>query len=166
MSRIPLLSVTLALALGFLPALAPAQSFNIRGPVEYRHDHSLERISRYVERVDRRLRHGRYDLVETADRQWISWQVDALKADLNEARRSGSGLTPDLKRLAGEFEMGVIRIEEGSIICRNEFRTGTRQREDRCYSEKRIREDEERSRDTLRRWKRPQAIGGGSGVGS
>lgn len=160
MFRIPLSSVTLALAVGLFPALAPAQSFPIRGPVEYRYDRSLEKTSEYVERVDRRLRHGRYDLIDAADWQWLNQQIDALRADLNEARRASSGMTPELKRLAGEFEMGVIRIEEGSIICRNEFRTGTRQREDRCYSEKRMREDEERSRDTLRRWKRPQAIGG------
>lgn len=166
MARIPLLSVTLALALGFLPALAPAQSFPIRGPVEFRTDRSLDKIAEYLERVDRRMAHGRYDRVEAADRQWIIRQIGALENDLDEARRSGSGLTPELQRMAGEFEIGVIRIEEGSIICRNEFRTGTRQREDRCYSEKRIREDEERSRDTLRKLKRPQYIRGGGGVSS
>jgi hypothetical protein len=166
MFRIPLLTVTLAIGIGFLPAPSAAQSFPIRGAVELRTDRSLDEIAEYVETVDRRLYAGRYDRSESADRTWMIRQIARLESEL-EAARAGGGLSPALQVLAGEFEMGVIRIEEGSIICRNEFRTGTRHREDRCYTEKRIREDEERSRDTLRKWKRPQAIGGnGNGAAS
>jgi hypothetical protein len=166
MLRISLLTVTLAMGIGFLPAPSAAQSFPIRGPVEFRTDRSLDEIADYVKAVDRRLYAGRYDRSESADRTWMIRQIARLESEL-EVARAGGGLSPQLQVLAGEFEMGVIRIEEGSIICRNEFRTGTRQREDRCYTEKRIREDEERSRDTLRKWKRPQAIGGnGNGAPS
>lgn len=165
MIRISLLTVTLAMGIGLLPAPTLAQSFPIRGPVELRTDRSLDEIAEYVKTVDRRLYNGRYDRSASADRTWMIRQIARLESEL-EVARAGAGLSPELQVLAGEFEMGVIRIEEGSIYCRNEFRTGTRQREDRCYSEKRLREDEERSRDTLRKWKRPQYIRGASGAPS
>jgi hypothetical protein len=165
MLRKLLLSVTLAVGTGLLPLPVQAQSTPIRGPVEFRTDRNPDEISDYVSAVDRRLQRGRYDRIDSKDRVWMLRQIAALKAEL-ALIESRAAAPPRLQILAGEFELGVIRIEEGSIICRVERRTGTRFEEDRCYTQKRMREDEERSRDTLREWKRPQAIGGGTGANS
>lgn len=162
MLRNLLLSVTLAGLTGLIPLQANAQSTPIRGPVEMRTDKSLHEISRYVAGVDRRLQRGRYERLESKDRVWIIRQIALIRDELERAE-TGAGLTPELQVLAGEFELGVIRIEEGGIICRTERRTGTRFEENRCYTQKRMREDEERSRDTLREWKRPQGLPGEGG---
>lgn len=160
MLRNLLLTVTLAIGTGLLPMSIQAQSTPIRGPVEMRTDKSLDEIVSYVNAVDRRLDRGRYDRVESKDRVWMIRQIADLRAE-TQAAQADQRLTPRLQVLAGEFELGMIRIEEGSIICRTERRTGTRFEEDRCYTQKRLVEDQERSRDTLRDWRRPQAISGG-----
>lgn len=165
MHRIVLLTVTLAVAIGMFPTHSLAQSRPLRGPVEMRTDKTLDEISDYVAAVDRRLQRGRYDRIDAKERVWMIRQIAELRTEL-EGAGSGSRLSSTLQVMAGEFELGVIRIEEGGIICRNERRTGTHRTEDRCYSQKRIREDEEHSRDTLRQWRRPQAISGGGGGNS
>ncbi len=159
MLRSLLISVALTAGAALFPLQLMAQSTPIRGPVEFRTDRNPTEISEYVSAVDRRLQRGRYDRIDSKDRVWMLRQIAALKAELDLVQ-SGGNAPPRLQILAGEFELGVIRIEEGSIICRVERRTGTRFEENRCYTQKRLREDEERSRDTLREWKRPQAIGG------
>jgi len=54
-----------------------------------------------------------------------------------------------------------VKIEEGGIVCRKEGRTGTRMQETRCYTQKRMSEDAEKSRDTIQGLRRPQGMPAG-----
>lgn len=157
MLRNLLLSVTLAIGTGLLPLPVHAQSTPIRGTVEMRVYKPLDEIADYVAAVDRRLKWGRYDLLKSKERVWMNRQIALIRAEL---ARAGAERNAQLQVLAGEFEIGVIRLEEGAITCRTERPTGTRFEENRCYSQKRLREDEERSRDAIRDWQRLKTIAG------
>ncbi|HWS25387.1 MAG TPA: hypothetical protein VN259_02320 [Xanthomonadales bacterium] len=157
MMRNLLLSVTLAIGTGLLPLPLQAQSTPIRGAVEMRVYKPLDEIADYVAAVDRRLKWGRYDLLKSRERVWMNRQIALIRAELARADARNNA---QLQVLAGEFEVGVIRLEEGAITCRSERTTGTRFEVDRCYSQKRLREDEERSRDAVRDWQRLKVIAG------
>lgn len=157
MMRNLLLSITLAIGTGLLPLPIQAQSTPIRGAVEMRVYKPLDEIADYVAAVDRRLKWGRYDLLKSKERVWMNRQIALIRAEL---ARADAERNAQLQVLAGEFELGVIRLEEGAISCRTERPTGTRFEENRCYSQKRLREDEERSRDAMRDWQRLKVIAG------
>ena len=157
MLRNLLLSITMAIGTGLLPLPIQAQSTPIRGAVEMRVYKPLDEIADYVAAVDRRLKWGRYDLLKSKERVWMNRQIALIRAEL---ARAGAERNAQLQVLAGEFEIGVIRLEEGAITCRTERPTGTRFQENRCYSQKRLREDEERSRDAMRDWQRLKTIAG------
>ncbi len=116
---------------------------------------SVAEMSEYVENVDRRLQKGRYDTVEQKERTWIIEQIAELRSALQSADVSASP-TPALIELASEFETGMIKIEEGGIVCRQERKTGTRMATQRCFTRKRLEQDTQRSQDQLRAMPRPQ----------
>ena len=155
-----MLSASLALA-GLVPAQCFAQA-PIRGGVEMRTDKSLEEIAEYVDGVDRRLQKGRYDTVTAKEKSWMVKQIADLRTELQIAD-AAQGPSNELQVMAGEFELGIIKIEEGGIVCRKERRTGTRMQENRCYTQKRLREDAEKSRDSLNSLRRPQGMPAGDG---
>ena len=157
MMRNLMLSVAMVVGAGLLPMPIQAQSTPIRGAVEMRVYKPLDEIADYVAAVDRRLKWGRYDSLKSRERVWINRQIALIRAEL---ARADAEHNPQLQVLAGEFEVGVIRLEEGAITCRSERTTGTRFEVDRCYSQKRLREDEERSRDAVRDWQRLKVIAG------
>ena len=157
MMRNLMLSVAMVVGAGLLPMPIQAQSTPIRGAVEMRVYKPLDEIADYLTAVDRRLKWGRYDSLKSRERVWINRQIALIRAEL---ARADAEHNPQLQVLAGEFEVGVIRLEEGAITCRSERTTGTRFEVDRCYSQKRLREDEERSRDAVRDWQRLKVIAG------
>lgn len=118
---------------------------------------SVTEIADYVEDVDRRLQKGRYDVVEEKDRKWVIEQIAELRSALQSAD-VGAQPSPELRAMAGEFETGMIRIEEGGIVCRTERKTGTRMATQRCFTRKRLEEDTQRSQDQLRAMPRPQSL--------
>lgn len=118
---------------------------------------SIGEIQEYVDNVDRRLQKGRYDVVDQKERQWIIDQIGALREGLQEADVSAPP-SPELALLAGEFEAGMIKIEEGGIVCRNEARVGSHRTTKRCYSRKKLEEESQNSQDALRLMRRPQSL--------
>jgi len=70
-----------------------------------------------------------------------------------------------LIEVAGDFEAGMIRIEEGGIRCRRERRTGTRMPTLRCFSAKRQQEDIDKSQQQFREMFRPAAMPTAAGAG-
>jgi hypothetical protein len=116
---------------------------------------SVAEMSEYVEDVDRRLQKGRYDVIEDKERKWMISQIAELRAALQSADVNASP-APALVTLASEFETGMIKIEEGGIVCRQERKTGTRMATQRCFTRKRLQEDTQRSQDQLRAMPRPQ----------
>jgi len=151
-----LLTASLALAAGFVPAQCLAQS-PIRGGVEMRTDKSLDEITDYVNEINRRLQKGRYDTVTAKEKRWMVQQIADLRTEVQIAD-TVQGASSDLQVMAGEFELGIVKIEEGGIVCRKERRTGTRMQETRCFTQKRMSEDAEKSRDTIQGLRRPQSL--------
>ena len=121
---------------------------------------SVSEIAQYVDDVDHRLQKGRYDVIEDHERKWMATQIADLRAALQGADAAAAP-SADLRMLASNFETGMIKIEEGGIVCRQERRTGTRMVTQRCFSRKRLQEDTERSQDQLRELKRPQSLPSG-----
>jgi hypothetical protein len=118
---------------------------------------SVSEIAEYVDNVDRRLQKGRYDVIEDKERKWMITQIADLRAVLETADTNAEP-SADLRMMASNFETGMIKIEEGGIVCRQERKTGTRMSTQRCYTRKRLEEDAERSRDQIREMKRPQGL--------
>lgn len=154
MSRV--LAPLLLLMLAGLPAM-PVFAAKTMDNVELRIPRSVSEIHEYVDDVDRRLQKGRYDVVENKERAWIIEQIAAMRKALQDADPSRAP-SADLLELASEFETGMIKIEEGGIVCRQERRTGSRMVEQKCYSKKRMDEDAEKSRATLQRIRRPSQM--------
>lgn len=144
--------------------MAPALAARTMENVELRIPRSLGEIREYVDDVDRRLQKGRYDVVEQKDREWIVESIAAVRAELDKA---GSVSTPGTRliEVAGDFEAGMIRIEEGGIRCRRERRTGTRMPTLRCFSAKRQQEDIDKSQQQFREMFRPAAMPTAAGAG-
>lgn len=154
MPKILLLSV--ALAAGFTcaqPLLAATEKSTTQ--VSVQSDKSVKEINEYVENVDRRFQKGRYDTIEDKERKWLITQIADLRAELLNADVNAEP-SADLRMMASNFETGIIKIEEGGIICRQERKTGTRMATQRCYTRKRLEEDTQRSQDQLRAMPRPQ----------
>jgi hypothetical protein len=148
----------LALAAAFAssePLHAAAESATTRVAVQS--TKSVTEITQYVDDVDRRLQKGRYDVIDDKQRKWMITQIADLRAVLQSADANAEP-SADLRMMASNFETGMIKIEEGGIVCRQERRTGTRMSTQRCYSRKRLEEDAERSRDQIREMKRPQGL--------
>lgn len=110
---------------------------------------SVSEIRDYVENVDRRFQKGRYDVAEKRDQKWMIQIIAALRAELDKADATRDP-GPKLRELASEFETGVIGIEEGGIVCRQERKVGTRMSTQRCFSRKRLADDSKKSQDQLR----------------
>lgn len=144
--------------------MAPALAARTMENVELRIPRSLGEIREYVDDVDRRLQKGRYDVVEQKDREWIAESIAAVRAELDKA---GSVSTPGTRliEVAGDFEAGMIRIEEGGIRCRRERRTGTRMPTLRCFSAKRQQEDIDKSQQQFREMFWPAAMPTAAGAG-
>lgn len=140
------------------PLLAAGESATTH--VSVQSNLSVSEIAQYVDDVDHRLQKGRYDVVEERERQWIATQIADLRAALQGADVAAEP-SADLRMMASNFETGMIKIEEGGIVCRQERRTGTRFVTQRCFSRKSLQEDTDRSQDQLRSLKRPQALPSG-----
>ena len=152
--RILLLTVALSAGLACSPSvLAAAEEATTQ--VSVQSDKSVEEINEYVEAVDRRFQKGRYDTIEEKERKWMITQIADLRAELLNADANAEP-SADLRMMASNFETGMIKIEEGGIICRQERKTGTRMATQRCYTRKRLEEDTQRSQDQLRDMPRPQ----------
>lgn len=121
---------------------------------------SVAEIAQYVDDVDRRLQKGRYDTIEDKERKWMITQIADLRAVLQGADTSAEP-SADLRMMASNFETGMIKIEEGGIVCRMERKTGTRMSTQRCFTRKRLQEDTDKSRDQLREMRRPQSLPSG-----
>lgn len=153
----------LLLVLAAVP-VAPALAAKTMDNVELRIPRSVGEIEEYVDDVDRRLQKGRYDVAEQKDREWIAENIAAVRQELDKA----AGTTSPSARLievAGDFEAGMIRIEEGGIRCRRERRTGTRMPTLRCFSAKRQQEDIDKSQQQFREMFRPAAMPTAAGAG-
>lgn len=159
MPKILLLTLALAAGLGCSQSvLAAAESATTQVAVQS--TKSVAEITEYVEAVDRRFQKGRYDSIEDKERKWMIKQIADLRAELLNAD-VGAAPSADLRMMASNFETGMIKIEEGGIICRQERKTGTRMSTQRCFTRKRLQEDTERSQDQLRDLKRPQSLPSG-----
>lgn len=123
-------------------------------------DLSVTEIQEYVDAVDRRLQKGRYDVIDQKERQWIIDQIAALRDGLEKADLAAPPAA-DLAQQAGEFEAGMIKIEEGGIVCRSEARVGSHRTTKRCYSRKKLEEDSRNSQDVLRSLRRPNSLPSG-----
>lgn len=143
---------------------APAFAAKTMDNVELRIPRSVGEIREYVDDVDRRLQKGRYDVVEQKDREWIAANIAAVRAELDRTADAASPGTR-LVEVAGDFEAGMIRIEEGGIRCRRERRTGTRMPTLRCFSAKRQQEDIDKSQQQFREMFRPAAMPTAAGGG-
>lgn len=152
-SSIKLLTAALVCALSLEAGVALASTSDVKVLSQ----RSVGEMTEYVEAVDRRLQKGRYDVVENKERTWIIEQIAAMRKALQDADPSREP-SADLLELASEFETGMIKIEEGGIVCRQERRTGSRMVEQKCYSRKRMDEDAEKSRSTLQRIRRPSQM--------
>lgn len=149
-----LIPFALTAAIGFSqPLHASAESATTN--VVLQSTKSVPEIAEYVEEVDRRLQKGRYDVVEEKERKWLIEQIADLRTALQSADANAAP-SPALVGLASEFETGMIKIEEGGIVCRMERKTGTRMATQRCFTRKRLEEDTQRSQDQLRMMPRPQ----------
>lgn len=159
MPRILMLSVAI---LGVIacaqPVLAAAEQATTQ--VSVQSTKSVSEINEYVENVDRRFQKGRYDTIEDKERKWMIQQIADLRAELLNADTSAEP-SADLRMMASNFETGMIKIEEGGIICRQERKTGTRMATQRCYTRKRLQEDSDRSREQLRDLKFGQGLPSG-----
>lgn len=118
---------------------------------------TVPEIRSYVEDVDRRLQKGRYDVIGEQERAWMIDSIAALRDSLQTADQAAPP-SPELILQAGEFETGMIKIEEGGIVCRSEARVGTHRKTTRCYSLKQLEEEQARSRESLRALRRPQKL--------
>ncbi|MGE4071370.1 MAG: hypothetical protein AB7E72_09370 [Lysobacterales bacterium] len=118
---------------------------------------SVSEIRQYVENVDRRFQKGRYDVSSKRDQEWMIQIIAALRQEL-EAADSARDPSPKLRELASEFETGVIGIEEGGIVCRQERKVGTRMATQRCFSRKRQIEDNSKSQESLRQMRKGQGL--------
>lgn len=112
-------------------------------------DKSVAEISDYVDQVDRHLQKGRYDQVDPRDRAWMMKAIAMLREEL-QANGSTDQPSSNLLSLASDFETGMVGIDEGGIICRQEQRTGSRMRTQRCFSKQRLAEDTHRSQEQWR----------------
>lgn len=153
-SRILLLSVALAAGFACSQSLFAATE-EATTNVAVQSNKSVKEIGQYVEDVDRRFQKGRYDTIEDKERKWLITQIADLRAELLNADVNAEP-SADLRMMASNFETGMIKIEEGGIICRQERKTGTRMATQRCYTRKRLQEDTQRSQDQLRDMPRPQ----------
>ena len=159
--KLKLLTLPLALLAGFgvsQPLFAAAESATTSVGVQS--TMSVSEIAQYVDDVDRRLQKGRYDVIEDKERKWMITAIADLRAALESADTNAEP-SADLRMMASNFETGMIKIEEGGIVCRQERRTGTRMSTQRCYTRKRLQEDADKSRDQLREMKRPQSLPSG-----
>ncbi len=159
--KLKFLTLPLALFTGFgvgQPLFAAAESATTSVGVQS--TMSVSEIAEYVDDVDRRLQKGRYDVIEDKERKWMITAIADLRAALESADTNAEP-SADLRMMASNFETGMIKIEEGGIVCRQERRTGTRMSTQRCYTRKRLQEDADKSRDQLREMKRPQSLPSG-----
>jgi hypothetical protein len=159
--KLKFLTLPLALLAGFglsQPLFAAAESATTSVGVQS--TMSVSEIAEYVDDVDRRLQKGRYDVIEDKERKWMITAIADLRAALESADTNAEP-SADLRMMASNFETGMIKIEEGGIVCRQERRTGTRMSTQRCYTRKRLQEDADKSRDQLREMKRPQSLPSG-----
>ena len=150
---IKLLTAALICALSLEAGVALASTTD----VQVLSNSTVSEMTEYVESVDRRLQKGRYDVVENKERAWIIEQIAAMRKALQDADPAQAP-SADLLELASQFETGMIKIEQGGIVCRQEHRTGSRMVEQKCYSKKRMPEDAEKSRSTLQRIRRPSQM--------
>ena len=118
---------------------------------------SVSEIREYVETVDRRFQKGRYDVADKRDQQWLTQIIPVLRKELDKADASREP-SPKLRDLASEFETGIIGIEEGGIVCRQERKTGTRMSTQRCFTRKRLVDDTTNSQDQLRKLNRQPLV--------
>ncbi|MGE4071371.1 MAG: hypothetical protein AB7E72_09375 [Lysobacterales bacterium] len=118
---------------------------------------SVTEIREYVEDVDRRFQKGRYDVADKRDQKWLAQIIPALRTELDKADVSREP-SPKLRELASEFETGIIGIEEGGIVCRQERKTGTRMSTQRCFTRKRLEDDTTKSQDQLRKLNRQPLV--------
>jgi hypothetical protein len=118
---------------------------------------SVAEMAEYVELVDHRLQKGRYDVVTEKERKWIIQNIARMRKAL-QAGEVNAAPSAELKELASEFETGMIKIEEGGIVCRQERRTGTRMSTQRCFSRKRLTDDTNKSQDQLRKLNRQPLV--------
>ncbi len=118
---------------------------------------SVIEIREYVEDVDRRFQKGRYDVADKRDQKWLTQIIPALRTELDRADVSRDP-SPKLRELASEFETGIIGIEEGGIVCRQERKTGTRMSTQRCFTRKRLADDTTKSQDQLRKLNRQPMV--------
>lgn len=144
---VALITVTLALS-GAVHAERAATT-----AVSVKSDKSVSEIAEYVDDVDRRFQKGRYDSTEKRDQTWMIQIIAALRSEL-ESSDASRPPSAKLQKLAGEFETGVIGIEEGSIVCRQERKVGTRMSTQRCFSRKRLADDTTKSQDQIRKYNR------------
>ncbi len=151
-----LLPLTLLAGFGLSqPLCAAAES--VTTSVGVQSTMSVSEIAEYVDAVDRRLQKGRYDVIEDKERKWMITQIADLRAVLQSANVAAPP-SADLRMMASNFETGMIKIEEGGIVCRQERKTGTRMSTQRCFTRKRLQEDTQRSQDQLREMRRPQKL--------
>ncbi|MFO1495704.1 MAG: hypothetical protein U1F26_13710 [Lysobacterales bacterium] len=150
----------LGLVCTLIAATALADTDASTDRVLLRSDKSVAELREYVDAVDRRLQKGRYDAIPERDRRWIIEQIGALREALPDADAAAPP-SGDLLLLASDFETGMIRIEEGGIVCRRERKTGTRMVTLTCASRERLREEREASQSSLRELKRPQSLPSG-----
>lgn len=140
--------------------LAPTASVAADEQVVVNSQLSVKEIQEYVDNVDRRLQKGRYDVIDQKERTWMIDQIASLRESLQTAD-VGAPASPELALQASEFETGMIKIEEGGIVCRNESRVGSHRTSKRCYSLKKLEEESQNSQDVLRSMRRPQNLPSG-----
>lgn len=162
MTRIALLTVAafLACGIGFNAHAKKAATED----VIVESNKSVAEMGEYVEVIDSRVQRGRYDVITEKERKWVIQNIARMRKAL-EGADVNAAPSDKLKALASEFETGIIKIEEGGIICRQERRTGSSMVKQRCFTRKRLEEDTLKSQEQMRNLVRPSAMPIGPGGG-
>lgn len=162
MKRIALLAAVVFLAGGFSVNAFAKKA--VTQDVVVQSNKSVAEMGEYVETIDGRLQRGRYDVITEKERKWVIQNIASMRKAL-EGADVNAAPSDNLKALASEFETGIIKIEEGGIICRQERRTGSNFRKQRCFTRQRLEEDTIKSQEQLRNMVRPSAMPIGPGGG-
>jgi len=143
------------LALGFLSAALPNTSFaqTQTNTASISSNATLPQIEEFVAKVDNRLERGKYDVLKPKDRTWVVKHLKEIKLQLQAADRSAP-VSAELQAGMSAFENGMIKLEEGGIVCEKTRKTGSRMREQRCMTRKRQAEIREESRASMRNMNR------------
>lgn len=161
--RTLMIPAMLFLGLAMSPLAATNVSTSHTNNVALNWSGSVSELREFVADVEDNLHKRPFNRLNSQQKGWIVEQISLLRVEL-DASGDDETISDTLQLLASDFQSAIVQVEEGSLACQHERRTGTRMVTQRCFSQQRKREDMESSQAQMRKWIRPAAIGGGSGA--